>query len=40
MPLVCNDCSFGLIFAGLTFVTTLFLKEIPLKRDEFYKENG
>jgi len=31
---------FGLIFAGLTFVTTLFLKEIPLKRDEFYKEPG
>jgi len=29
---------FGLIFAGLTLVSALLLKEIPLKRDEFYKE--
>jgi EmrB/QacA subfamily drug resistance transporter len=29
---------FGLIFAGLTLVSALLLKEIKLKRDEFYKE--
>ena len=27
---------FGLIFAGLTLVSALMLKEIALKRDEFY----
>jgi EmrB/QacA subfamily drug resistance transporter len=29
---------FGLVFAGLTLVATLFLKEIPLKKDEFFAE--
>lgn len=29
---------FGLIFAGLTLVSAVFLKEIALKRDEFYKD--
>ena len=29
---------FGIIFAALTLGTVLLLKEIPLKKDEFYKE--
>ena len=35
-----REILFGLLFAGLTFVATLFLREIPLKRDEFYKEQA
>jgi EmrB/QacA subfamily drug resistance transporter len=31
---------FGIAFAALTLIAALFLKEIPLKRDEFFAEKG